>query len=753
MSVGSLGDRSTIVTLRARRNGEDFSVWSVLYRTHITSVSYYFYVFFSIFFANRAWMQRASSAEKHLSVAFTFVMDMLPISMRHRSLRRSFVRLAVSFSFLFGCTSLVAQPDEDATRPRIGGFAGINLNNHIASFSQLPDIPNCCPSFESGNGIGFHLGGEFLLFVDELTDLQLKLGFIDLRGDLKKEEPIGPVLTPRGPEPGWSEHVISSKISLFFLEPSTGYRLLGDKLRLSLGPRIGFLLSKSFEQKETLVRPEDVSFTTGKVRNQFSGDIPKASSIYAGITAGISYDISIGKNLFLTPEASYSLPITSVSSAVTWKQSALQFTANILYRIPKPPPPPEPPPPPPPPPPPAIAVSLAVEGVSADGKKSDDVRITVEEFINNELFPFLPFIFFQQESNDLTLTRQRLLTPIETSRFNEKEVQTGALNVYGQMLNIVGARMRQYPNARITLTGCNNGMESEKNNLALSQKRAEAVRSYFVNVWGIKPNRIAIKSRNLPEQTPSIDQSDGQEEARRVEITSDTYEITAPILRESIDKTISIPKVNFIPEVTAQAGLAEWTLDVRQQLKPLKHFEGNSAIAPSLEWNLSIDEISGADAPVDAKLAITDNVGQKRDASVSFPVQLLTVTKKRQELRGDTRIDRFSLILFDFGKATIEATNQKIVDLIKAVITPTSSVTIRGYTDRIGDPEYNRALAQRRCDATRGALGASLKGLPVTLEAIGNNVLLFDNQLPEGRNFCRTVQVIVETNIPPEQRK
>jgi hypothetical protein len=33
------------------------------------------------------------------------------------------------------------------------------------------------------------------------------------------------------------------------------------------------------------------------------------------------------------------------------------------------------------------------------------------------------------------------------------------------------------------------------------------------------------------------------------------------------------------------------------------------------------------------------------------------------------------------------------------------------------------------------------------LEAVGSDRLLFDNDLPEGRNYCRTVQIVVETGM------
>ena len=74
-------------------------------------------------------------------------------------------------------------------------------------------------------------------------------------------------------------------------------------------------------------------------------------------------------------------------------------------------------------------------------------------------------------------------------------------------------------------------------------------------------------------------------------------------------------------------------------------------------------------------------------------------------------------------------------------------MTIYGFADRTGSAEINRELAMDRCVSVRDALARSLRGVPVELEAVGSDRLLFDNDLPEGRNYCRTVQIVVETGL------
>ena len=117
--------------------------------------------------------------------------------------------------------------------------------------------------------------------------------------------------------------------------------------------------------------------------------------------------------------------------------------------------------------------------------------------------------------------------------------------------------------------------------------------------------------------------------------------------------------------------------------------------------------------------------------------------KKRVEQVKDKRLERFSLMLFDFDRAEISAENLTLLSFIKQRIAPTSQVTIIGYGDRVGSREYNRDLAFRRSVEVKNFL--QLPEDRIKIVPIGNDVLLHDNATPEGRSYCRIVQVIIAT--------
>ncbi|MGE3802396.1 MAG: OmpA family protein, partial [Candidatus Kapaibacterium sp.] len=86
--------------------------------------------------------------------------------------------------------------------------------------------------------------------------------------------------------------------------------------------------------------------------------------------------------------------------------------------------------------------------------------------------------------------------------------------------------MKEYPNAKLTLTGCNSDEGVEKGDSGLSRSRAETIQDYLLNVWKVSPGRITLTSQNLPNVPSNPKTLEGKEENRRVEITSNEPAVT-----------------------------------------------------------------------------------------------------------------------------------------------------------------------------------------------------------------------------------
>jgi outer membrane protein OmpA-like peptidoglycan-associated protein len=121
-------------------------------------------------------------------------------------------------------------------------------------------------------------------------------------------------------------------------------------------------------------------------------------------------------------------------------------------------------------------------------------------------------------------------------------------------------------------------------------------------------------------------------------------------------------------------------------------------------------------------------------------VDQVTISRKRTEQRGDMEIDRFSLILFDVRSSDISPAGTSIIPVIRDRIQPNSTVTITGYTDRLGDAAYNQQLAENRAATVARTLGTG------TAQGVGQ-ADLYDSSLPEGRLYTRTVNIVIETPV------
>jgi outer membrane protein OmpA-like peptidoglycan-associated protein len=74
-----------------------------------------------------------------------------------------------------------------------------------------------------------------------------------------------------------------------------------------------------------------------------------------------------------------------------------------------------------------------------------------------------------------------------------------------------------------------------------------------------------------------------------------------------------------------------------------------------------------------------------------------------------------------------------------------SKVNIIGYSDRIGNDEYNLKLSRERAEAVRTFLQTRAKEATYSVNGVGEATEVFPNSIPLGRQLSRTVQVIVET--------
>ncbi len=483
------------------------------------------------------------------------------------------------------------------------------------------------------------------------------------------------------------------------------------------------------------------------INNQNEQQIPDIATRLAG-AIGIGYAIPLSETIFLIPEASYRIPFTKVSTSELqnqyfkdWQVPQIRAGLSLVFGpkkeskiVPKDEPP--------------VALNVGFKEIRAydrAGNIQPVNNIRVEDIQYTELFPLIPYVFMEQNQSQPSPRSQFLIEKSQRGEFRISTLEPDAIRINNRTLDIIGSRMSENPNSDLTITGTLDGKDEMKNR-ELAMQRADFVKNYLVNNFNINPQRINTRSIGLPAKPSSLNTEDGVEENRRVELSSSNPVIFEPILISSDNQRLAEPSIiEFVPLVETNDVISSWEFDISQSDKTLKRSNG-SDIPPSFQWTIRPNELESKQIPVDYRLTVSTQRGVKKQVTGSIPVEYFSTSRKKTQDLPDKIISKYSLVLFDFDKADVSAADMEIIDkYVLPSIKFNSTVQIYGYTDRIGDEEYNRKLAERRANAVSNIIKQKKKDIKIETFGVGEKVLIFDNDTPVGRHLSRTVQVIVTT--------
>ncbi len=382
--------------------------------------------------------------------------------------------------------------------------------------------------------------------------------------------------------------------------------------------------------------------------------------------------------------------------------------------------------------------------------------VIIREQKTIELFALLPMVFYDAGIGVLPSRYMLFTSPQQTQGFTEDTI-TGTLTAYYNYLNIIGLRMRNNPDTKIGLTGTNSQDTEVEMSLDLSRQRAESVKKYLVEIWGIQPERISVEARKLPESPTLPTTPEGISENRRVELSSDSWEIIHPVLHNSNVRRPDAPTGGF----TWENGLRDAVIQKRDliisyhgkpwstisDLGPLSTTTFNGFNWRSAEGN----KLPDGEDKMSVQLKVTDKNGREvLSNSDPIDVRQFSVSNIVAEHLADKTRETYNLILFTYNKSDMGKWNHKILDsYVYSRVQPNSDVSVGGYTDILGTEDYNTKLSTNRANAVRADIAGHIKGRVKSLVAhgYGKTQPLYPNDLPEGRYYNRTVQVLVETPL------
>lgn len=713
------------------------------------------------------------------------------------------------------------------------GTANFHSADFPASVSQSgAAATHCCGAFRSGFGLGASIGAlvEFPIVVDSRTPQFLRDAFehrvlIALRGGYANHSGVLSALHDtlfmvHGQlVAGTVQHRLEAQLSSFGGEAVLHYRFGTEPehrrtiaLHALLGVRLGVFSERRYSQSRALQEPTNTArWANGLTEQVIVSDaaIPGMNTLYldASVLVGVQAVLPIDRNgiISVVPEIYYAHPLSDIVPNRGWLHSRLSVGAILKISFlpssspPSAPPQSEPLPQPPVPlaaarqpdvlptaPSPTVLLkAIVVDSSGGTALPSHAIKIRVEEFTSRRVFPLLMNVFFDERSDQLAERYKLLRSPAEAAQFRTADVARrqalSTLEIYYNVLNIIGERMRSKPASTITVTGCLGsvgfGPDSEENDPELARRRAESVRNYLRDVWQIDTMRIKVVARGLPEQPSrttdalSMGLNIDEEENRRVEVSSDDWDIIKPVLDDDTVRVSTFPTVRIQAEVKSIATMQQsaqqstrqdrrnnpsarwlllksWIVQVRQGSRVLARFRGGeSFFAPewTVLWNVE-QSPPESDTPVVIALNGETADGQRVQAFDTLQVEYVSIQKKRFERLADKEYSAFRLIGFDLGSAAATARHKRILnEYMRPLLGRQAVVKITGHSDAIGNEQANIRLSRARAESIAQAIGTGNR----TVEGIGGKGLLYPNDTPEGRMYSRTVEIQV---VNPIQR-
>ena len=530
------------------------------------------------------------------------------------------------------------------------------------------------------------------------------------------------------------------KTSLHYLEFAPMLKLVNlipdlEALYLTMGVKFNVPITKKYD-------------VTQKVGNTApknnTGDIPEAL-MRMTLPMGIGYIFKPTYSIAIIPEIAYNLGITDVSTDAnwrTWNFNQLKAGVSVTYKFPSkgkvktdtttP-----------------TKISVGMDNVyylDKNGRPQKAEYIRLEEFEYGEYFPLIPYIFYDVNDTDVPkeYVKKRPTSNVIAGNPNEEDIlPDNATEMAYKVLDIVGKRLAETPNASLTITGTID--TKYETAMFVSETRAKEVKNYLVKNYNISESRIRTEHRGLPSKPSAQSVKDGIVENRRVELSSNVASIFAPVLVKGEKVRFSNPdNIYFTPFVESNKPITGWELEIYQADRIVKQLSGNK-IEDEIKWEIMLNDLYPSELPIEYKYSV--QVGDTIESYYGrIKLDYVSVSKSKSIDQPDYTINKYSLVLFDFDSPLLTEQNKQVLDkFVIPNIKFGSSVDIYGYSDRIGQAEYNRRLSLQRANSVRDYIQLKNRNVRIRTNGLGNDTEIFDNEIPVGRQLSRTVQILVIT--------
>ena len=631
--------------------------------------------------------------------------------------------------------SSVSQQDTLFNHEFIGIYpkGGLTYNMYSTNFQSFQGAVDC-GLFTSGSGTGWHLGIGFEKSLSEYFQIGLDALYFTRGGKLSVNNVFkSRNLTTNEIVNVTAENFIETKLSYIEFMPELRYvlskNLINGPFRILGGLRIAVPVTKSYEQKERIVSPDNAVFINAgglktQQRNIASGDIQTLKSAQLGLTAGIENMLKIGKNSYFTQQISFDYNLGNVTSDADWQLYALNLTLGLRFSViesePK-------------------APEIKYEEIPEEKKPEviavvekpkPELNVKIESISNlsvetgNEVLATLPLVnavFFKQNSNEISNFYAL------DDKDEKKEFYYGyAVEVHKYAIVRIARIMKQNPNSSLTLESSTSGAEDEPLGIELSRKRAESVKNAFINL-GIAASKISINALQTPKIPTSQEDNRGKEENRRVDMI---------LKNASLMEYVDIQKFKEIKGV----------IDLKVNFKNLD--DNNITVSDNINNAKTTIEKPGKQS-IKIKTRVPENQKELEIEVTASGKEISSVDKSIVSIgqipneNKELYLDNFEAVLmFNFNSSDLSDANKALLKQLADKLPDGSTISIIGSTDIIGTAEYNAELAKQRASNTEKFIKA-ISGNKLKIET-NTNINKFDDTTQQGRFLNRSIKIRVK---------
>lgn len=520
------------------------------------------------------------------------------------------------------------------------------------------------------------------------------------------------------------------------------------RITLAVGPTFGYRFNFSSDQTDNILGPGDYRFPDGQPTHGMPDRTPLSiQRLDVGAVGQLLYDIPLAKHTLLQPGIVAHATFGSPVEQADWQRLNVGARLSLLFDLPAraavdTPPPVVPP---------TLRASVDIMGLDHSNNPIPLGKVRVSELVARQIAPLLPAVFFDSMASVLS-DRYHLRTPSQADSFSINQLAgTSVLEIQHHTLDIVGVRMRRNPTAKLYLFG---SVSKDEPN-SVSRPRAEWARTYLINVWKIDPKRLIIRDKaNFMDRSTEVTE-DGRSDNRRVEMASDNPAILAPVITEQVEREFSPPAIRMSPFAEAEAGVRLWELVLKQGEKVVARYDGSderSMTGRHFDMGITDGRLVATMKPIEVELRVEDEEGGTVTVTDTVEMQMIRRVRfidGRIERAGNLERISYTFVGFEFDRPEMGAQNEQMIRDIAELTRPGATISITGYTDRIGDPQRNNTLSIERANAVetylRRALGPQ-RVSEVTISTVGLGVETerFTNDIAEGRVLSRGVHILVE---------